>query len=178
MKQDYRILLIFCGLLFLGLTVGCAEFPGNQPPGSSASNDSRDVVEGALESLRENFERRRLMQFSDGVHPDYRRYQTSLRNNLSDVYRVYSSIQLEFFGSRTTKSNGTVVVESNWNLRWTCQSPRGRAPSGCRSSSDVGNVIIRRGRTAFEFARSGGEWKLLNQSGDLVFGSLAPGSVR
>lgn len=160
-------------LLLLG---GCGKFPGSSPPESG--NNAWQTIREPLTSLRKNFERRRLMQFSRGVHPNYRRYQTGLRNNLADVYRVYSSIQLEFFGTRANRSDSSIVANVNWNLRWTCQSPINRAPSGCQNSSDVGNVIIRRGRTSFEFEYYEGEWRLINQTGDIIFGSLSPGTVQ
>lgn len=156
------------------LITGCAKLPGDYSS-SSGTNTAREKIKKPLTALKKNFERRRLMQFSRAVHPNYRRYESQLRNNLADVYRIYSSIQLEFHGVRATRSGDRIVANVNWDLRWTCQSPRSRAPSRCRNDSDVGNVIIRRGRTDFEFEFYDGQWRLINQDQDIIFGSLAPG---
>ncbi|MFB6346928.1 MAG: hypothetical protein ABEK50_14475 [bacterium] len=176
MNMNSRLLAL--SLLFMvSLTLGCTQLGGTQT-GVDSSLRADEQIEKPLAALRENFERRNLARFARGIHPDYRDSKSQLRNDLANVYRVYSSIELDIYGERVTRSDNTISVRASWNLRWTCQGPSSQAPSSCRNPSDVGTTILRKGETMFEFRRHKDEWLLVNQENARLFGSLAPGTIQ
>lgn len=165
--------LIVLGLGFILMVSGCSVLQ----PESSANHS----VENQLTALGKHYSRGNVQRFMRGVHRDYddgRRNRTDLRYDVSDVSNQYSSLDLTFYGLRTTESEDSINVKTSWNLRWTCT--REDSDLGCENAEvdrDASIIVLRRGETTFEFVETEEGFRLISQNGDHLFGSLAPGTV-
>lgn len=179
MRFDCQTTIVaFLGILALGL-IGCTPKGAEQ----SSQSESRREVERLISELERSYEREDGVSFIRMVHDDYSGQFSSrgdLRSNLSDVFRSYQRIRLDFFGTSTTESDNTINARVNWNLQWTCQEAfntdfNSDGDSDCASTNQV---IRRSGQATLGFQQTDDGWKLIQQRGDIVFGDRDPGNVR
>lgn len=168
------------GVIVLGL-IGCTPKDAER---SSRSESNREV-ERLISELERSFEREDGVSFIRSVHNDYSGRFSSrgdLRSQLSDTFRSYQRIRLDFFGTSFTKSDDTINARVNWNLQWTCQQRRdldGDGDTNGENECERSNQVIRRsGRTTLGFQKTDEGWKLIQQRDDILFGNDLPGNER
>lgn len=101
--------------------------------------------------------------YNDGEHT-----RSGLRWTLSDVFRQYSQIDLNFYGKRINVSDQTLSIKTQWNLKWTCT----RSGRGC---STPHSVVHRSGASRFVLKKTDGIFRLIAQQGVRFLGTLTPG---
>lgn len=175
-STDSNLSILGLFSVFVLLTMSCTPMTRNSTSTDDQSN-AWQTIEGNVESLERTYERENSLSFTRQIHPDYERFRSDLRSQLSDVFRTYQSIRLNFFGPRANRSDGRIEVLLRWDLNWTCQNPPSGGTPNCSSNADVGEIIKRTGRTQLSFSKDDGDWKLLNQRSDVLFGALRPGSL-
>jgi len=122
--------------------------------------DYDKLVMKAVKTLADSYEMRDLGQFSDLISGDFQGDKAALENGVRFDFELFTNIHLVIYIDRIENRNGTFIADTNWEKIQTPISAGGQQNST--------------GQTVMVFDLEGGQLKLLNLKGNLIYATLSP----